>query len=101
MAKVLAYCSGCDSEVAVDLDPSNPGPLTSDRIHCAHGELCRPRDCVLARVPEDQWLHYLEFLPSGVAPDRVRTLEESGRLVEMGRRASLAREVRRWILWWR
>ncbi|HKK08031.1 MAG TPA: hypothetical protein VKA44_04035 [Gemmatimonadota bacterium] len=99
MARVLAYCAGCDSEVAIDLEDSAPGTITSRQVHCLHEEVCRPRDCVLARVPEDRWLDYLEFLPEGTGPGGERGLEASSRIVEMGRRASLAREIRRWILW--
>lgn len=99
MARVIAYCAGCDSEVALDLEASDPGTLSSRQVHCLHDEVCRPRDCVLARVPEDRWLDYLEFLPEGASEGHERGLEESSRIVEMGRRASLARETRRWILW--
>jgi hypothetical protein len=101
MARVLAYCAGCDSEVEVDLEAVQPGPLSADALYCPHDDLCRPRDCVLARVPEDRWLDYLEFLPGERKSGEASTLEESGRIVEMGRRVSLAREIRRWILWWR
>jgi hypothetical protein len=101
MARVLAYCAGCDSEIEVEVSDAEPERLTREQLNCPHEELCRPRDCVLARVPEDQWSRYLEFLPGEAGSDRVSGLEESSRMVEMGRRLSLAREVRRWILWWR
>ncbi len=101
MARVLAYCAGCDSEVEVDVPATEAASLTSDLVHCPHDEVCRPRDCFLARIPEDRWRDYLEFLPGEAGSERARGLEESERLVEMSRRASLAREIRRWILWWR
>jgi len=99
MARVTAYCSGCDSEITIDLDASNPGAILPDQVHCGDREMCRPRDCVLARVPEDRWTEYLEFLPGAPGRGSERGLEESSRLVELGRRTSLAREIRRWILW--
>lgn len=99
-----AYCSACDAEVDVRIGPGGPGRIELRDLACPHDELCGEEHCVLARPGGPPLREMLEFLPSEGGVERSRSgsggLEEAGRRVEETRRASLAREMRRFREWW-
>lgn len=99
MTTVRAYCSACDSEIAVRIPSEGPDALRPDDLACPHDELCGGAGCVL-EGEEVPIRDALEFLPGGARGGSGRGLGAASRLVEDGRRASVRRELRRWRLWW-
>ena len=99
MTTLRAYCSACDTQIAVRVPPDGIDHLGRRDLDCPHGALCGGPGCVLetADVPLRD---ALEFLPRGAGGASPRRMDAASRLVESGRRASLAREIRRWRLWW-
>jgi hypothetical protein len=54
----LAYCSGCDRQVKVVVNPAvleeGREPTTSDLICLEHGEACTGKLCPVFGVPSDE-----------------------------------------------
>lgn len=98
MTTVRAYCSACDTEIAVRIPPEGPDALAPGDLACPHGPLCGGPACVLEN--DGPLRDALEFLPAGTGAGSPRGLDAASKLVEGGRRASLAREIRRWRVWW-
>ena len=99
MTTVHAYCSACDTEIAVRIPAEGLDALAPGDLDCPHDSLCGGPACVLEK--EGTALREaLEFLPGGAGGGASRKADAASNLVEGGRRASLAREIRRWRLWW-
>lgn len=89
----IAYCSACDCEVFLTLDPG--GEVDPSSLVCVGEDAdCRHRSCPLSAATPSRIRDSLEFLParSGGEP---RTLDEACGLLEEARRVSLGRAFRR------
>lgn len=99
MATISAYCSACDTEIEVRIPRQGLSELELRHVDCPHADVCEPAGCVLSG--EGAPLRdSLEWLPPEGASREPRGLEGASRLVELARRSSFAREIRRWRRWW-
>lgn len=89
----IAYCSVCDCDVRVRLDPAME--ITRADVTCLGEEVaCTDRPCPLRDAAPDDLRESLEFLPMpGGASGR--SLEEATRLLEEARRTSVGRAFRK------
>lgn len=100
MTTYAAYCAPCDMLVDVELDDGQE-ELTAENVSCpALGDSCRPAACLLGRISPAQLRDQLEFVPVPSDEGSDRGFEEASRMVERGRRRSMAREAERLRSWW-
>lgn len=99
MPTVRAYCTACDTEIQVRIPDEGLDVLELGDLDCPHAELCGTEACVLGEA-SPSLREFLDFLPPGEGSQRTRDLKGATRLVEDARRASMAREIRRWRQWW-
>lgn len=96
MDTYLAYCSACDSEVLVKLEPGarRVGP---DDVTCLDEEEgCRSEraPCPLRGVPASEIANRLEFVPLAKTEPGSSGLRAAKTLLERARKASLGRQFR-------
>ncbi len=99
MKQYRTYCSECDAEVLVNLDPGE-GAIDPDEVVCAdEGEECAQTGCPLTGLSASELARKLEFLPesaSGAGDEAApRTLEDAEELLGGARIASFRRQFRR------
>jgi hypothetical protein len=99
MKQYRTYCSECDAEVLVNVDPGQK-EMDPDEVVCAdEGEECAETGCPLTGLTSSELATKLEFLPDpgpgegkGAEP---RTLDEAEELLGDARIASFRRQFRR------
>lgn len=99
MKQLRTYCSECDAEVLVNVDPDRT-KVDPDEVVCAdEGDECAETGCPLTGLTSSELAAKLEFLPDpdsgqgeGAEP---RTLEEAEELLGDARIASFRRQFRR------
>ncbi|MEE8446441.1 MAG: hypothetical protein V3S52_02180 [Gemmatimonadota bacterium] len=94
MKSYVTYCSACDSEVLVKLDPEADEPLDPSNVICLDRVAsCEEEECPLAGASPSELRDRLEFLPSEARGGKPRTLQEAEEIVEKARIASLKRRT--------
>ena len=94
MKSYVTYCSACDSEVLVQLDPEAEQPLDpSNVIYLDRVASCEEEECPLAGASSSELRDRLEFLPAEAGGGKPRTLQEAEEIVEKARIASLKRRT--------
>lgn len=96
MKRYRTYCSACDAEVLVSVDP-NTKQLDPEQVECVdEGEECAGADCPLTGLSPEELSRKLEFLPASESDtergeEGPRDLERAEELLEGARIASLRR----------
>ncbi len=94
MKSYAAYCSACDSEVLVKLDPEAEQPLDPSNVICLDRVAsCEEAECPLTGASSSELRDRLEFLPAQARGGKPRTLQEAEEIVEKARIASLKRRT--------
>lgn len=98
MKQYRTYCSACDAEVLVSLDPSTKG-IDPEQVDCVdEGEDCAEAGCPLTGLTSEELARKLEFLPASDAEGgegEPRTLEDAEELLGGARIASFRRRFNR------
>jgi hypothetical protein len=99
MKQYRTYCSECDAEVLVNVDPDQK-TIDPDEVVCAdEGDECAETGCPLTGLTGAELAAKLEFLPgSGLEEGKgaePRTLDEAEELLGDARIASFRRQFRR------
>ena len=98
MKQYRTYCSECDAEVLVNVDPDRK-KVDPEEVVCAdEGEECAETGCPLTGLTSSELAEKLEFLPEPASGQdegaEQRTLEEAEELLGDARIASFRRQFR-------
>lgn len=98
MKRYRTYCSACDAEVLVSLDPDTKKP-DPEQVECVdEGEECAQAGCPLTGLSGSELAEKLEFLPAserGRAEGEPRDLDQAAEILGEARIASFRRRFHR------
>jgi hypothetical protein len=97
MKQYRTYCSACDAEVLVSVDPSTK-ELDPEQVECVdEGEECAEAGCPLTGLTPEELAQKLEFLPASEAEGEAKPhdLESAEELLGEARIASFRRRFHR------
>lgn len=98
MKRYRTYCSACDAEVLVSVDPGTK-KLDPKQVECVdEGEECAEVGCPLTGLSPEELARKLEFLPAteaGAEAGGPRDLERAEEILGEARIASFRRRYRR------
>jgi hypothetical protein len=98
MKQYRTYCSTCDAEVLVSLDPDTKKP-DPEQVECVdEGEECAETGCPLTGLSASELAEKLEFLPASETrgtEGQPRDLDQAEELLGEARIASFRRRFQR------
>lgn len=95
MKQYRTYCSACDAEVLVSLDPDTK-EVDPDQVECVdEGEECTEVDCPLTGLSVSELAEKLEFLPVSEMRGAEGTSRDLGHAEELLGEARIASFRRR------
>ncbi len=93
----VTYCSACDADVLVRLEPGAKHTLDPSDVVCLDAvPSCAEVECPLVGASVAELADRLEFLPPELSSGEPRSREEAEEIVAQARISSLRRRAGRW-----